>query len=107
MKSWVMIGAALALAGCETVQDLDKGEPKLNYQSQKSAPQLEECISLALSSAGTPNVIRGENRRILDYNSDGLTMWTITISETAPTSLDMRWSGGLAAKWRNRVLACK
>lgn len=95
------------LTGCATAGSLDHAEPKLSLTSQKTASQVEECISLALSSAGTPTAIRGEGRRILDFSSDGITMWTITISESAPTNVEMRWAGlGVSRKWTDRVRAC-
>ena len=99
--------ALTGLSGCATVGDLDKEAAKITYETTKTPAQLEECVSIALSSAGTPNVIRGDGRRILDFNSDGITMWTITIYETEPTRAEMRWRGSiLSGKWRNRFRDC-
>ena len=99
--------AAAGLGGCATVGDLDKEPAKITYETVKTPAQLEECISIALSSAGTPNVIRGDGRRIMDFNSGGLTMWTITIYETEPPRAEMRWGGSiLSGKWRNRFRDC-
>jgi len=103
----IFLLAGLALSGCATASSLDGQAPRLAYDSAKSPAQLEECIALALSSAGTPNTIRGEQRRIMSYEDGGVVSWTVTISDGPPSRVEMRWSGPImAAKWKNRVQSC-
>lgn len=106
MRAAILIGA-LALGGCATAGDLDQREPQISYETSKSPGELEECIALALASAGSPSTIRSDARRIMIWEEGGFTMWTITIYETEPTRAEMRWSGPvLSGKWRNRFRDC-
>jgi hypothetical protein len=94
------------MGGCASVGDLDQQPPQISYESAKSPAQLEECIGIALASAGAPSTIQGEGRRIMVWEEAGVTMWTVTIYETTPATVEMRWNGPLNSKWRNGVRNC-
>jgi hypothetical protein len=97
---------ACTLCACATVGDLDQRTPQIAYESNKTPGQVEECIGLALASAGAPSTIQGDGRRIMSWGDGGVTIWTVTIYQSQPTRVEMRWPGSIASKWQNRVRAC-
>ena len=76
--------AALALAGCATVYDLEQRGPDARYVSERSRDAVAQCISSGVSALGPVQSDRGQGAtRLVLRTQNGYPAVLVTVRETS------------------------
>ena len=96
------------LAGCTTTtEEMQNKAPEMRLTSARAPNEIEQCVSLKLSSLGKASTIRGQGHRIIDVGGVGSSAMTVTITDGSPNLVEVRWSVPVMnRKWKDKVRSC-
>ncbi|MES2494646.1 MAG: hypothetical protein V4618_00900 [Pseudomonadota bacterium] len=80
---------AIAATGCATTADVQQQPPSRQFQTSKTALELEQCFALRLSRYGLPSTIRGPASTIMAYGQPN-PAFTLTILVGTQTMVELR-----------------
>lgn len=99
---------AILLAGCTTTtEEMQNKTPEMRLTSARAPDEIEQCVSLKLSSLGKASTISGKGQRIIDIGGAGSSAMTVTITDGSPNLIEARWSVPIMnRKWKDKIRSC-
>jgi hypothetical protein len=104
--SFALLGAAAQDPAARPTEKMLAREPGMVLESLKGADALQDCIGLALKDLGRPVAVRDQGRRYVGFRKIDQNVLLITIYETDPRRIEVRWTFAFNKKWRNRIRFC-
>jgi hypothetical protein len=99
--------SSLLLSGCLTMYDLQRQEPSARYTSQKSIPQLTQCIIGAIRHIAQPSVEQREGATfITTANRQGYPSAVIALRPAVSGGTNVTVRQAISYSFRPQVEGC-
>jgi hypothetical protein len=90
------------------LEKIERRTPIFSQVSQRTIPDVESCITNALSAEGVPSILRGNDGDKMIYSELATIPWFVIYLRTAPSGIqvEVRKRYAFSDKWRRQIIAC-